>query len=337
MFASRVRPSKTEPISTGVSRAKCGNFIKSEFYYVLVSKLGAPYRMCPHFDAWDRLGFNQVADWLKLCDHRVVPTTDPTSESAAPREIRYSWFDRLWIFLTTIPGAKKVYDILRLTFVPRLREDNLACMNHPWFVEDPGFHTALEAARRQDPSPSARWRVHVTQWAGAHAARLDGDFVECGVNRGFMSASAMEYIGFGKMKNRKFYLFDTFRGFEPTLVSTEDHGAFRHYYPDCHEFVVNSFAKYPNVVIVKGAVPETLTQVNIDRVAYLHIDMNCTKPEEEAMRFFWPKLVPGGVIVLDDYGCPRHESQAKAARRFADSVGAKILCLPTAQGLIFKV
>jgi hypothetical protein len=45
------------------------------------------------------------------------------------------------------------------------------------------------------PSRTARWhrRVHVGQWAAACAAKLDGDFVECGVNRGFLSSSIMAH------------------------------------------------------------------------------------------------------------------------------------------------
>ena len=36
------------------------------------------------------------------------------------------------------------------------------------------------------------WRVHVGLWAAFSASKLDGDFVECGVNRGFLSSAIME-------------------------------------------------------------------------------------------------------------------------------------------------
>jgi hypothetical protein len=90
------------------------------------------------------------------------------------------------------------------------------------------------------------------------------------------------------------------------------------------------------VVLIRGPVPDTLSQVDIHKVAYLSIDMNCTGPEEEALRHFWPKMSPGGIVVLDDYGFSGHESQKRAADRVALSVGVQVLSLPTGQGVMVK-
>jgi hypothetical protein len=119
-------------------------------------------------------------------------------------------------------------------------------------------------------------------------------------------------------------------------VTDEDVAAHRHPYPDCYEFVVQAFKRYPNVNIVKGAVPEILPSVKVEKVAYLSIDMNCVQPEVAALEYYWPKLSPGGVVILDDYGFSGHEAQKRAADRFADSVGCRVLTLPTGQGLLFK-
>jgi hypothetical protein len=64
--------------------------------------------------------------------------------------------------------------------------------------------------------------------------------------------------------------------------------------------------------------------------------MNCVQPEIAAMEYFWPKLVAGGVVIIDDYGFSGHEAQKTAADTFAESVGVKILSLPTGQGLMLK-
>ena len=53
--------------------------------------------------------------------------------------------------------------------------------------------------------------------------------------------------------------------------------------------------------LVRGMVPDTLTTVSIDKVCYLAIDMNIVAPEIAALRYFWDKLVPGAVVVFDDY------------------------------------
>jgi O-methyltransferase len=236
-----------------------------------------------------------------------------------------------------LPGAKKLYDAFRLLFCSTYREDGLLTVHNADFLHDPQFRRAYAAALKQQPSVKIQWRAHVTQWAGYCAKQLGGDFVECGVNRAFLSTSVMTYLDFKSMSDRKFYLFDTFSGLVPEMVTPEDRAAYRNEYLDCYEFVRRSFENYPNVVIVRGPVPDTLSCVDIGKVAYLSIDMNCAKPELEALRYFWPKMESGGIIVLDDYGFSGHESQKRAADEFAVSVGVRVLSLPTGQGLVLKV
>lgn len=65
------------------------------------------------------------------------------------------------------------------------------------------------------------WRVHIGLWAGFTASKLAGDFVECGVNRGFLSSAIMEFLDWDSL-NRTFFLLDTFEGVDPRYVSQED-------------------------------------------------------------------------------------------------------------------
>jgi O-methyltransferase len=64
--------------------------------------------------------------------------------------------------------------------------------------------------------------------------------------------------------------------------------------------------------------------------------MNCTRPEIEAASFFWEKLVPGGMILLDDYAYSGYEEQNRAFNLFAAEKGPEILTFPTGQGLMLK-
>jgi len=238
--------------------------------------------------------------------------------------------------IATIPGAGALYRGLRLIVLPTYREDGLVTINNADFLRDAVFLQAYEAALQQQPDTWIRWRSHVVQWAAHHAMRLPGDFVECGVNRAFLSMSAMTAVDFRHANDRHFYLFDTYCGLVPEQVTSDDQAAFRNVYPDTYDFVKGTFRDWKNVSVVRGIVPESLTKVSIERVAYLSIDMNCVKPEIEAIKYFWPRIVPGGIIILDDYGFPGHTAQKHAADDFAGSVGVKVLCLPTGQGLIIK-
>ena len=205
------------------------------------------------------------------------------------------------------------------------------------FIQEPKFIKAYNAGMKQHNMPDTDiWRYHVNCWAVSHAKRLKGDFVECGVYRGSIAMSNIVYIDFKSMKNRKYYLFDTFCGLDEEFSTKDEYGRWKGLYPDCYKFVVKSFEKYPNVIIVKGIVPISLMSVHIDKVAYLSIDMNAALPEFEALKYFWPKLVDGAMVVLDDYGWPTCEKQKEVADDFAKSVGTMVLSLPNGQGLIIK-
>ena len=64
--------------------------------------------------------------------------------------------------------------------------------------------------------------------------------------------------------------------------------------------------------------------------------MNNTAPEIAAAEHFWDRLVPGGIIVLDDYGWRKQINQKIAFDRFAEARNVNVLSLPTGQGLLMK-
>src|SRR5256886_194527 len=77
-------------------------------------------------------------------------------------------------------------------------------------------------------------------------------------------------------------------------------------------------------------------RVRAEKIAYLHLDMNCSAPEIAAIQFFWEPLVPGAFVLLDDYAYYGYLSQKIVMDQFAQEKGIKILSLPTGQGLLVK-
>ena len=218
-------------------------------------------------------------------------------------------------------------------------QDGLATAHRADFLTDELFN---ESYRLGESTGSFRenriqWRAHVACWAASHAKLLEGDFVECGVYRGGLSRAIINYIGFQNLPKR-FYLLDTYEGLVDAYISDEEkqRGKAAGGYEECYEAVKKTFEGFPNVRIIRGAVPETLSQVDTDKVAYLSLDMNCAPPEIAAAEFFWDKLVPGGLILLDDYNWVGYEPQKRAFDAFAVRRGIKVLNLPTGQGLIIK-
>lgn len=222
--------------------------------------------------------------------------------------------------------------------------DGLATQHNCDFIRDPLFAEAyrlgISTGHRFGANLHVEWRVFVCCWAAHQATHLNGDFVECGVNTGILSRAIMHYIGFENMPERKFWLLDTFQGIPEELLTHEEKriGVQKQNvaYFDCYELVKKTFSRFSNAVIIRGRVPDTLVEVSSERVCYLSIDMNSVIPEIAAGEYFWDRLVPGAVVVLDDYGWSPHINQKIAWDKFADKRGVKILALPTGQGLIIK-
>lgn len=217
--------------------------------------------------------------------------------------------------------------------------DGLATRHNSDFLDDPRFREAYEQGRRTGSwgDNDVRWRAYIACWAGTAALQTAGDFVECGVNRGGLARAVIEYTGFRDVP-RRFFLLDTFEGLSDKYISPEERarGVRAGGYTECYADVQRTFGEFPNVAIIRGTVPDTLPMVTADRVAYLSIDMNCVQPEIEAAEFFWNRVSPGGVVLLDDYGWRGHELQKAAFDTFAAQRQVPILRLPTGQALIFK-
>lgn len=220
------------------------------------------------------------------------------------------------------------------------KTDSLVTSNNCDFINEPRFAKAYAAAAATNPWPgfTLQWRVYIVCWFADLVKNLPGDFVECGVNTGAYARAVIEYIDFAKT-GKTFYLFDTFAGLVPDQINeAEKNAGIQDYlgkYHDVYEQVKKTFAPF-NVSVVKGMVPETLPQCKSESICYLSIDMNVMEPEIAAANYFWNKIVPGGVIILDDYGFPQHKEQKLAFDRFARERGVNILSLPTAQGIIIK-
>ena len=110
--------------------------------------------------------------------------------------------------------------------------------------------------------------------------------------------------------------------------------------PGLYEGVVKRFADRPYVVIHRGFLPESLEQNSPERISLLHLDLgsgvNSTKPEIACLELLFDRIVPGGMVVFDDYGWRTYGQQKAAQDSFFAERGYKILELPTGQGLLVK-
>lgn len=215
------------------------------------------------------------------------------------------------------------------------------CLKDPMFLA--AYARGVEASHGVDSG--MHWRVHVALWVAATAVRLPGDFLECGVNAGFVSSAIMRRLDWKNIPKR-FYLIDTFCGPITAQYSSQEIEAGRlalaektissgGYVTDM-ERVRRNYAEWPNATVIQGAVPEILPEVPVDRVAFLHLDMNCAYPERAALEFFWTRLTPGALVLFDDYSYFGCEQQAESIDAATAKLGVSVLSLPTGQGLVIK-
>jgi hypothetical protein len=221
-------------------------------------------------------------------------------------------------------------------------EDGLWTLHNCDFRDDLAFRAAYaRGVRAAGADYNWRWRVHIGLWAAATAAELEGDFVECGVNRGFLSSAIMEFLDWDRL-GKNFWLLDTFDGIDESILAGEELASVQArdhsnpFYVRGAEEVQANFAEWKNVRMIVGSVPGTLNQVSAGRIAYLALDMNASAPEIEALKFLWARLVPGAIVLLDDYAYEGFPEQHKAWRAFAADRGLRLASLPTGQGLLIK-
>jgi hypothetical protein len=218
------------------------------------------------------------------------------------------------------------------------------------FFDDPRFAAAyreIAGSHRYDQYASPHtvaWRLHILVWAARNGLALDGDFVECGVFKGdfaWVVAQATDFV----RQPKTFYLYDTFDGFAPAYSTADDFADAPGFFdfadriyrdPAIYPEVVRRFSDCANIRVIRGVVPDILSDVAPEQIAFLHIDLNSPAAEIAALEILFDRVVPGGVIVFDDYGWHLFRKQKEAEDAFMAARGYHILELPTGQGMVIK-
>lgn len=150
---------------------------------------------------------------------------------------------------------------------------------------------------------------------------IQGDFVECGVWKGGSTMAAIDTLLKAQDKSREIYLYDTFEGMsEPTehdktftgLTADEMLGpgnkqvaASNWCYSAMEEVEKNiNSLNYPasQIHYIKGKVEDTIPQTVPQKIALLRLDTDWYESTSHELKHLYPLLVPGGIIIIDDYG-----------------------------------
>jgi hypothetical protein len=256
-----------------------------------------------------------------LRDHNELSVTDYNSDE--------------WV-LAPFPAEKE----------PVYVADNLATASLSTFRDLHDFQRGKASAdSRWGAEPGQNrdisWRLHVAIWcANLALARADSNccFVELGTGRGYMAAgilSATSWESVASELGLEFYLMDTFLPhWQEENAELNARGSDPFYYANGAEEVSRYFSQYSGVNVVEGLLPESLSATGTARIAFLHVDLNSAKFETLSLHALRNRLDSGSVVLFDDSTNPGCHDQLKAHRIFAESLGTKLLELPTGQSLM---
>jgi len=150
--------------------------------------------------------------------------------------------------------------------------------------------------------------------------RIEGDFVECGTWKGGSVMCMQKKLIELNQTDRNFWVFDTFEGMpEPDSVDKnfkqtsaqkllseeEKEKSLTWAYSNYEETTRNILSSgYPaeNINFIKGLVEDTIPQTPIDKIGILRLDTDWYSSTKFELEQLYPKLVKGGILIIDDYG-----------------------------------
>jgi hypothetical protein len=191
--------------------------------------------------------------------------------------------------------------------------------------------------RRLSPrSPRAAERVFAVRELVRSLSDVEGDTAECGVFQGTTSFFICQARGRGPH-----HVFDSFAGLSAPSPEDdpEDESATKWRTGDfaAPEILAKrNLAEFPFVRFYPGWIPERFPEVADRSFCFVHIDVDLYEPTRDSLEFFFPRVVHGGMIVCDDYGFANCPGAHRACDEFAVRGAARLVHLPTGQGLFLK-
>ncbi len=171
-------------------------------------------------------------------------------------------------------------------------------------------HAELLEDGRATQTFRERYNLHALVKATSH---LPGALAEAGVYRGGSAKLICRMKG-----DADLYLFDTFEGMPQVNVATDGAFSAGDFSDTGYDDVVAYLAEFPKVHFFKGFFPQSALGKEPERQQYrfVHLDLDIFESTSQALAFFYPRMVPGGIILSHDYGQASAPGVKKAFREF---------------------
>jgi O-methyltransferase len=155
--------------------------------------------------------------------------------------------------------------------------------------------------------------------------KVPGEFAELGV---FKGNSAQFLASVARRLDRTTYLLDTFEGFDGRDLA-ENESQLKGAFADTSLEAVRAKVGDEQTVFIKGYFPETASHIPDDAsFAFVHIDCDLGEPMMAGLRYFYPRVKPGGFIVMHDYNSLYWDGAEQAIDSFFADKPESIIPLP---------
>jgi hypothetical protein len=174
---------------------------------------------------------------------------------------------------------------------------------------------------------------------------VPGAIAECGTHRG-ATLLGMAHVLNGRRIRPKIYGLDSFEGFpEPTnedamkdgtmhpmvrkgaLVASLEELAWR----------IDNMGLGDHVTLIKGFFQDTLPALSRERFSLVHLDCDLYGSYMTCLEFAYPRMLPDGYMVFDDYNSPAYLGARRAVDEFFADKREQIQFYPEAEGRRFFV
>ena len=216
-----------------------------------------------------------------------------------------------------------------------------------YFENDPMFHPLYKLAQEKTQMASqdhllVRQRLYTLCYLLQNIAIHEGDICELGAWRGLSAYMLASQLSSRDFQN-EFCLFDSFEGLsEVDEIDRRkdiyvDYDKKRALFECSEEIVRENLKEFSFIRYYKGWIPIKFDEVKDRRFSFVHIDLDLYQPILDSIRFFYPRLNSGGVMVFDDYGCATFPGAKAAVDEALKELGNPFfLPLPSGQAFIFK-
>ena len=215
--------------------------------------------------------------------------------------------------------------------------DGMATAHLSPFLEDPTFSALYEEMAAEwfaHTRVEARWRVWLLTRFARRSQALEGSFAEFGTYR-----AGYAFMILALTEVERFYLFDTFEGIPQDELTEHEvaEGMAGSLADTSTQYVEQRLSRWAGrFELCPGDVFETLRETETGPLSFISMDLNASAPTRFALEYAYPRLVPGGTIVFDDYGWLKYRDQRNVIDDFFLDQADEVIALPTGQGMLVK-